>query len=83
MKNVLFAAPASAMGTHMQGSCTGFGNFFANIGGFTFVYLLGILKDATGLFSFGFYAIAGSCIIGMIATALLAQTREKIFIAGE
>jgi sugar phosphate permease len=79
----LFATPTSVMGAQMQGTCAGFGNFFANIGGFTFVYLLGVLKDVTGLFSFGFYAIAGSCIIGLIATALLARTRQKIIASTE
>ena len=40
----LFAMPVEILGKRMAGTATGFGNFFANLGSFTFVYLLGVLK---------------------------------------
>ena len=61
----------------MTGTTTGFGNFFANLGAFTFVYLLGALKDSTGLFESGFYALGGACIVGLVFTVILGQIRKK------
>ena len=74
----LFAMPVALVGKHMAGTVTGFGNFFANLGSFTFVYLLGVLKDASGSFESGFYAVAGTCIVGLIFTILLARLRRKV-----
>ncbi len=73
----LFAMPVEILGKRMAGTATGFGNFFANLGSFTFVYLLGVLKDASGSFESGFYAIAGICIVGLVFTFLLARFRRK------
>jgi sugar phosphate permease len=73
----LFAMPVDVLGKHMTGTATGFGNFFANLGSFTFVYLLGVLRDASGSFASGFYAIAGICIVGLVFTILLARIRHK------
>jgi sugar phosphate permease len=61
----------------MAGTITGVGNFFANLGGFTFVYLLGALKDVSGSFETGFYAMSGMCIIGLLFTLFLAQEIRK------
>ena len=44
----LFAAGIERFGVEKAGLANGFGNFFANVGGFTFAYTLGALKDATG-----------------------------------
>ncbi len=73
----LFAAPVDILGSRMTGTTTGFSNFFANLGAFTFVLLLGALKDMTGLFTTGFYAIGGVCIIGLVFTVILGQMRRK------
>jgi MFS family permease len=73
----LFAAPVEILGSHMTGTATGFGNFFANLGAFTFVYLLGALKDNTGLFESGFYVLGAACIVGLVFTILLGQIRQK------
>jgi nitrate/nitrite transporter NarK len=72
----LFAVPVERYGTHMTGTLMGFSNFFANLGGFTFTYLLGVLKDHTGYFEWGFYAIAMACIIGLVFTVLLEKMRR-------
>jgi len=73
----LFAVPVEKYGTHMTGMLTGFGNFFANLGGFTFTYVLGGLKDRTGYFESGFYAIATACLLGLLFTILLQQMRRN------
>ena len=73
----LFAMPVEIVGKRMAGTATGFGNFFANIGSFTFVYLLGFLKDASGSFETGFYAMAGMCIVGLVFTFVLHRMRQK------
>ena len=73
----IFAAPIEVYGAHMTGTLTGFGNFFANLGAFSFVYLLGYLKDKTGLFESGFYAIGGLCIVGIVFTILMERMRRK------
>jgi sugar phosphate permease len=74
----IFAAPVEVYGPHMTGTLTGFGNFFANLGAFSFVYLLGYLKDKSGLFESGFYAIGGLCIIGIVFTILMERMRRKM-----
>lgn len=73
----LFAVPVEILGAHKSGTSTGFSNLFANVGSFSFVYLLGVLKDTTGLFESGFYAIAGCCVIGLVFTVILARMRRK------
>ena len=76
----LFSIPIDILGTRTAGTSGGFSNFSANIGSFSFVYLLGILKDTTGSFDFGFYVIAGICVIGLVFTILLAQMRHKVVV---
>jgi sugar phosphate permease len=73
----MFAMPVEILGKRMAGTSMGFGNFFANIGGFTLVYLLGVLKDASGSFESGFYAIAGLGIVGLVFTFILAKIRRS------
>ncbi len=73
----LFAMPVEILGKRMAGTATGFGNFFANLGSFTLVYLLGVLKDVSGSFESGFYAVAGLCVVGLVFTFLLARFRRK------
>ncbi len=71
-----FAMPMEVFGAHTRGTTTGFGNFFANLGGFAFTYLLGALKDLTGSFKVGFYAVAGACCIGLLFVILAALMRR-------
>ena len=73
----LFAIPVDVLGMRNAGILGGFSNFFANIGSFSFVYLLGILKDNTGSFDSGFYAIAVLCVVGLIFALLLAPMRHR------
>lgn len=77
----LFSVPIEILGTRTAGTSRGVSNLFANIGSFSFVYLLGVLKDATGSFESGFYTIAGVCVIGLVLTIFLAQMRHKAIVS--
>ena len=72
----LFALPIERYGAHMMGSLSGFGNFFANLGGITFSLLVGVIKDKTGLFESGFYAISLACILGIVLTLFVEKMRR-------
>jgi nitrate/nitrite transporter NarK len=79
----LFSIPVEILGVRKAGISSGFGNFFANIGGFSAIYLLGVLKDRTGAFSPGFLAIGGACFLGLALTFVLARMRRKAIFAIE
>jgi len=73
----LFSIPVEVLGERTTATTTGFGNLFANIGAFSFTYLLGFLKDTSGSFLSGFVAIAISCVFSLGLTAVLAKIRRK------
>jgi sugar phosphate permease len=73
----LFALPVERLGQHMAGTLTGVSNFYANLGGFTAVYVLGILKDTSGTFASGFYFMAALSIIGLLLIVPLSRTKEN------
>ena len=73
----LFSIPVEIMGDRTAGTVTGFSNLFANIGAFSFVYLLGALKDSTGSFLSGFFAIGIACVVSLCFTVILARIRRK------
>ena len=72
----LFSVPVEVLGERTSGTATGFGNLFANIGAFSFTWLLGVLKDASGSFVSGFIAVAVSCVFGLAFTAVLSKMRR-------
>lgn len=72
----LFAVPVEKYGAHMTGTLSGFGNFFANVGALTLVYLLGVLKDRTGSFGSGFYGLAAACLLGLAFALALEKMRD-------
>jgi nitrate/nitrite transporter NarK len=72
----LFAVPVEMFGLRGAGLMSGFGNFFANLGGFTFVYTLGAIKDSTGSFTVGFDLLAGGCAVGVLLTLVLGRLRR-------
>jgi nitrate/nitrite transporter NarK len=74
----LFSIPVEILGPSKAGISTGFSNFFANIGGFSVTYLLGLIKDNTGAFKYGFYAITGLSLIGLILTLILAWMKRTV-----
>jgi nitrate/nitrite transporter NarK len=73
----LFTVPVEVIGKRRAGVATGFGNFFANLGGFSSIYLLGALKDATGAFKPGFLVISGFCLLGLALTLVLRRIRNQ------
>ncbi len=73
----LFSIPVEILGVPKAGISTGFSNFFANIGGLSVTFLLGALKDATGAFKPGFFAICGACFLGLALTFILGSIRRK------
>ncbi len=69
----LFEVPIRFIGPQAAGTISGFSNFWANVGGLTFTYTLGAVKDATGSFEIGFYSLSGLCALGLMCTALLSR----------
>jgi sugar phosphate permease len=69
----LFGIPVKVLAPGRAGSAAGFGNFFANVGGFTFAFTIGVVKDATGSFAAGFYCLSGLCVVGLVLTAALSR----------
>jgi len=67
----LFAIPRALFGAGLGGLSSGFGNFCANVGGFASVLVLGVLKDATGEFTAGFYYLAAVVFVGAVAALVL------------
>jgi DHA1 family inner membrane transport protein len=70
----LFSVPVTLFGRDQAGTITGFSNFAANLGGLTFVYALGAVRDATGSFSSALYVLAGACVVALGCTVALART---------
>ena len=73
----LFAVPIELLGSRTAGLTSGIGNFFANLGGFTFIYALGALRDSTGTFDLGLYVLAGACGAGAACTVVLSRLRGR------
>lgn len=67
----LFALPLQVLGDRNAGLISGLGNFWANLGGFAFVYALGAVKDSTGSFRAGFLSLAVLCVVALIAALLI------------
>lgn len=79
----LFAVPVDLLGARRAGLSSGFSNMFANFGGLTFAYTIGALKDATGSFDVGFYALSACCVVGLLLTLVLASMRRELITAPE
>lgn len=73
----LFSVAIQRLGDTTAGVVSGFGNFCANIGGFTLVYLLGATKDATGEFQAGLLTLALLCVVGLAATVGLGLDSRR------
>jgi sugar phosphate permease len=72
----LFAVAIDTLGVRAAGLASGFSNFCASLGAFSFVYAFGALKDATGSFDISFYALAGCCFAGTLLALLLSRMRR-------
>ncbi|MGE5818855.1 MAG: MFS transporter [Deltaproteobacteria bacterium] len=72
-----FALPVERYGVRMMGTLSGFGNLFANLGAFSFTYLVGALKDQTGYFRSGFFLLSATCFFGLALTMILEKIRHQ------
>lgn len=73
----LFAIPIAVLGARTAGSVSGFSNLFANLGGLTFAYTLGAVRDASGSFDRGFHALAVLAVVGLLATVSLERLMDR------
>ena len=73
----LFAVPIQVLGPKTAGLASGFGNFLANLGGFTFAYTLGAVRDATGSFAYAMYALSALCAVGVLLTFGVSRARRS------
>lgn len=72
----LFTLAVEVLGQDKTGISNGVSNMFAIFGGLVTAYLMGVLRDATGAFEWGFYTICFLCAIGLILTFILAILRK-------
>jgi predicted MFS family arabinose efflux permease len=73
----LFLVPVEVLGQRVVGTATGFANLFANIGGLLTAYALGVVKDHSGSFTWGFIGIGGVCLAGVALSVVLARMRKR------
>jgi sugar phosphate permease len=78
----LFQVPLEALGPRMAGMSIGFSNLFANLGALTFTYMLGVVKDEAGTFTWGFVGISAACVAGVVLAFVLARLRNRALAAG-
>jgi sugar phosphate permease len=72
----LFTLAVEILGAEKTGVSNGVSNMFAIFGGLFSSYLMGILKDATGSFEWGFYTICILSAVGLILTFILKRVRR-------
>jgi sugar phosphate permease len=77
----LFLVPMEVLGARVAGTATGFSNLFANIGGFLTAYALGVVKDQSGSFTWGYLGISMACLVGVALAVLLARMRTRALAA--
>lgn len=70
----LFAVPVALFGRAQAGTTAGFSNFAANLGGLTFGYALGWVKDTTGSFDVGLFVLAAACLVALACVFALARS---------
>lgn len=77
----LFLVPMEVLGARVAGTATGFSNLFANIGGFLTAYALGVVKDQSGSFTWGYLGISMACLAGVALAVMLARLRMRALAA--
>jgi sugar phosphate permease len=73
----LFFVPVEVLGQRTAGIAIGFSNLFANTGGLLAAYTLGVIKDKSGTFTWGFIGISTLCLAGIALSVLLARMRTR------
>ncbi len=69
----LFSLPIELLGARNAGLTSGFGNFFANVGGFSVAYALGAIKDASGSFDAGLFLMSALCVTALICVIAIGR----------
>src|SRR5574341_1405649 len=77
----LFVVPMEVLGPRFAGTATGFGNLFANIGGLSAAYALGVVRDEAGSFGWGFVGVSGACLAGVALAVVLSRMRGRALAA--
>ncbi|OGO14790.1 MAG: hypothetical protein A2Z02_06710 [Chloroflexi bacterium RBG_16_48_7] len=72
----LFTMAIEVLGPEKTGISNGVSNTFAITGGLVSAYLMGVLRDKTGSFEWGFYSICALTVIGLILTFILEKSRR-------
>jgi sugar phosphate permease len=73
----LFLVPMEVLGARTAGTVIGVSNLFANIGGFLTALALGMVKDRSGSFTWGFIGISAVCLAGVALAVVLARMRRR------
>ena len=73
----LFLVPMEVLGARTAGTAIGVSNLFANIGGFLTALALGMVKDRSGSFTWGFIGISAVCLAGVALAVVLARMRRR------
>ena len=58
-------------------SLNGFGNFWANIGGLVFAWVLGVSKDHSGSFDVGWMMLGGLCLLALVAAVAMSRVSRR------
>jgi sugar phosphate permease len=72
----LFTLAVEKLGPEKTGISNGISNMFAIFGGLVSAYLMGVLRDTTNSFKWGFYSICILSIMGLILTFVLEKVRH-------
>ncbi len=73
----MFAYPVRIFGSSSAGFISGFSNTCANAGGLSGAFVVGLLKDVTGDFAIGVYALVGLCLVAIAATGMLDRAGRR------
>jgi sugar phosphate permease len=73
----LFLVPVEVLGQRTAGIATGIANSFANLGALITAFLLGVVKDRAGTFTWGFIGMGVLCLIGVGLSVALARMRRR------
>lgn len=77
----LFFVPVEVLGQRTAGMAIGFSNLFANLGGMSTAYALGLVRDRAGTFTWGFVGMSVLCLVGVALSAVLARMRKTALAA--
>jgi len=73
----LFTLAVEILGPEKTGLSNGVSNMFAIFGGLFSAFVMGVLRDTTGSFEWGFYLMCILSVIGLILTLILKTLRRR------